>query len=88
MKTMAEGIMTRVAAIGADTNDDDDVRLRKSILVFCSLPFVFAGFGWGALYFAFDEWLAGSILFTYGIFSALSILYLPGAGNMPSSASD
>ena len=41
------------ASIGADPDDDDDIRLRKSLLVVCALPFVFAGAVWGAIYIVF-----------------------------------
>jgi adenylate cyclase len=64
-----------LARIGSDPNDDDDIRLQKSLLVVCSLLFMFAGFAWGIMYFFFHELLAGAIPFSYGIFSFLSILY-------------
>ena len=64
-----------VARIGADPNDDDDIRLRKSLLVFCALPFVFAGVAWGLLYILFREPLAGMIPLSYSFFSLLSITH-------------
>ncbi len=64
-----------VARIGADPNDDDDIRLQKSMLVLCSFPFAIAGFAWGLMYFLFDEPLAGAIPFSYGVISLLSILH-------------
>ncbi len=64
-----------VARIGADSNDDDDLQLKKSLLVVCAFFFVFAGLGWGAMYFAFRETLAGAIPFSYGIISLLSIIH-------------
>lgn len=64
-----------VARIGSNPNDDDDIRLQKSLLVVCAFPFMVAGFAWGLMYFFFHEPLAGAIPFSYGIISLLSILY-------------
>lgn len=46
-----------VARIGSDPNDDDDIRLQKSLLVVCALPFMVAGVAWGLFYVP----LAGAI---------------------------
>jgi guanylate cyclase len=70
-----ERVLPNVARIGSDPHDDDDIRLQKSLLVICALPFMFAGWAWGLMYFFFQEPLAGSIPFSYGIFSLLSLLY-------------
>ena len=64
-----------IARVGADPSDDDDIRLQKSLLVICAIPFMVAGWAWGLMYFFFQEPLAGSIPFSYGIFSLLSILH-------------
>ncbi|HEX9330375.1 MAG TPA: adenylate/guanylate cyclase domain-containing protein [Anaerolineales bacterium] len=72
---MLQQMLTWAARIGADPNDDDDIRLQKSLLVVCAFPFVFAGLAWGIMYFFFHEPLAGAIPFSYGIFSLLSILH-------------
>jgi adenylate cyclase len=64
-----------VARLGSDPHDEDDIRLQKSLLVICAFPFMVAGWAWGLLYFFFREPLAGSIPFSYGVFSLLSILY-------------
>jgi adenylate cyclase len=68
-------ILARLAHIGADPNDDDDIRLQKSLLVVCAFPFMFAGFTWGVMYFFFNEPLAGAIPFSYSVISLLSVLY-------------
>ena len=70
-----ERVLPRVARIGSDPHDEDDIRLQKSRLVICALPFMAAGWAWGLMYFFFRERLAGSIPFSYGIFSLLSLLY-------------
>ena len=59
----------------SDPTDDVDIRLRKSLLVVCALPFLIAGFGWGLLYYLFGEPLAAAIPFSYGVISLLSIVH-------------
>src|SRR5215210_2826216 len=66
--------MARLALIGADPNDDDDLRLQKSLLVINAFPFTFAGLAWGIMYFLFHEPWAGVIPFSYGVISILSII--------------
>jgi guanylate cyclase len=66
------GLLSRV---GADPNDDDDLRLKKSLLVICAFPFMFAGAVWGLMYALFREPLAGAIPLSYSIVSLLSIIY-------------
>ena len=63
----------RIARIGADPVDDDDIRLKKSLLVICALLFVLAGAAWGLLYIYFHEPLAGMIPLSYSGISLLSI---------------
>ncbi|MDP6342895.1 MAG: adenylate/guanylate cyclase domain-containing protein, partial [Alphaproteobacteria bacterium] len=55
--------------------DEDEEKLQKSLLVISVVPFAFAGFAWGVMYYAFGEPLAGAIPFSYGIFSLLSICH-------------
>lgn len=68
-------MLARVARIGADPNDDDDIRLQKSLLVICAFPFMVAGVAWGLMYVFFNEPLAGAIPLSYSFISLLSILY-------------
>jgi adenylate cyclase len=75
IQRLAQRVLPAIAQIGADPDDEDDIRLQKSLLVVCSFPFMFAGFAWGIMYFLFHEPLAGAIPFSYGIFSFLSILH-------------
>jgi len=72
---MTQRALSAIARIGSDPNDEDDIRLQKSLLVVSAFPFMLAGFVWGIMYFLFHEPLAGAIPFSYGIFSLLSILY-------------
>ena len=66
---------TWLIQIGFDEDDDDDIRLRKSVLVIGAFPFAFAGIAWGLMYFLFGEPLAGMIPLSYGVISLLSILF-------------
>jgi guanylate cyclase len=68
-------IFARVARIGADPTDDDDLRLQKSLLVLCAFPFMVAGAAWGLMYALLGEPLAGAIPLTYSFISFLSIIH-------------
>jgi adenylate cyclase len=70
----------KVARIGTDANDDDDLRLQKSLLVLNAFPFTFAGLAWGVMYLLFNEPLPALIPFSYGIISILSIVYFSRSG--------
>jgi adenylate cyclase len=64
-----------IARIGSDPNDDDDIRLQKSLLVLCAFPFMVAGVAWGLLYILSNEPLAGAIPLSYSFISLLSIIH-------------
>jgi adenylate cyclase len=68
-------IFTWIVSIGADQHDDDDLRLKKSLLVVCALPFALLGVAWGLMYILLGEPLAGMIPLSYALFSMLSIFY-------------
>ena len=70
---MMKKVFTRVARIGADPNDEDDIRLRKSLLVICAFLFVLAGAAWGLMYILLGEPLAGMIPLSYAVISLLSM---------------
>jgi guanylate cyclase len=69
-----------VAHIGSDPNDDDDIRLQKSLLVLCAIPFMVAGVFWGLLYVFSGEPLAGYFGWTrqyqFFRFSQLTLILL------------
>jgi adenylate cyclase len=73
LKQFANNAVSLLARIGADPDDDDELRLKKSLLVLGSVLFLFAGFGWGVMYFFFGARLAGAIPFSYGVISLLSV---------------
>ena len=75
MKRLMTKYLDRVVHIGEAPDDDDDIRLRKSLLVVCAFLFVFAGAAWGIMYILFGEPLAGMIPLSYTAISLLSILH-------------
>jgi guanylate cyclase len=75
MSKLLKQNIAKMARIGADPNDDDDVKLQKSLLVLCSFPFAFAGILWGLMYILFGEKLAGMIPLSYSVVSLISIIY-------------
>jgi guanylate cyclase len=75
MKRLSKRILAWVVRIGTDPNDDDDIRLRKSLLVVCAISFVFAGAAWSLMYIQFGEPLAGMIPLSYAVISLLSIFH-------------
>lgn len=75
MKLLIKNIFTWLVRIGADPNDDEDIRLRKSLLTVCAFPFAFAGAAWGLMYILFGVPLAGMIPLSYSVISLLSIIH-------------
>jgi guanylate cyclase len=64
-----------MSRIGSDPNDDDDIRLQKSLLVVCAIQFIIAGAAWGVVYISFHEPLAGAIPLSYSIISLFSTIH-------------
>ena len=75
IQRLLQRALPAVARIGSDPNDDDDIRLQKSLLVICAVPFMLAGVFWGLLYVFSGEPLAGAIPLSYSFISLLSIIY-------------
>ncbi len=74
LQDLIERTLPLVARIGSDRNDDDDIRLQKSLLVVCAFPFMMAGIVWGLIYVFSNEPLAGAIPLSYSFVSLLSII--------------
>jgi guanylate cyclase len=70
---MLETLVSIVASIGADPRDNEDTRLRKTLLVFSSVMMASLAIVWSAVYFAYRETLAASIPFIYAFLSFLSV---------------
>jgi adenylate cyclase len=68
-------IITRIARIGANPRDSEDVKLQKSLLVLCAFPFIVAGVGWGIIYILLGERLAGMIPLSYSLVSFFSVIH-------------
>jgi guanylate cyclase len=74
MRQRIRQLLPFIAKTGADPNDDDDIRLQKSLLVLCAFPFMLAGILWGLIYVIAGEPLAGAIPLSYSFVSSLSIV--------------
>lgn len=68
-------LFSSVIRIGAAPDDNEDLKLQKSLLVICSFPFMVAGVVWGWMYLSFGEWIAGLIPLSYSVISFLSIIH-------------
>jgi adenylate cyclase len=55
IRVAADRVITRLALIGADPHDDEDLRARKALLVLISLLILPVAGLWGALYLAFGS---------------------------------
>ena len=75
MNQWLKGAFSWAARVGSNPDDDDDTRLKKSLLVLCAIPFTLAGFAWGLMYALLGEPLAGAIPFSYSVFSLFSLIY-------------
>ena len=64
----ASGWVDRVAAIGADPRDTDEVRLRKALLVLICLLILPISLVWGVIYLALGAW-AGLVAWLYLLIS-------------------
>lgn len=59
--------------IGADAADDEDMRLRKVLIVSAALMVIPAGALWGAIYWWFGQPVAAAVPWTYVLVSSLAI---------------
>lgn len=64
-----------IANVGSDPNDDQDIRLQKTLLVFSSLMMSTLAIIWGSIYLVFRENLAAVIPLSYSVLSYLSIIW-------------
>jgi guanylate cyclase len=75
MKLTPRNLAARMASIGARDSDDEELKLQKSLLVICAIPFIIAGVIWAVMYMQFGEVSAGWIPMSYSIFSLASLIY-------------
>lgn len=71
---MARQLVRLVNHIGSDPGDDEELRLKKSVLNSSAFMVIPAGPIWGAIYFLFGEPIAASIPLAYSVMSAVSIV--------------
>ena len=70
---IASGLFARVAVIGADPRDDEELRLRKALLVLIAVMILPVSLVWGGLYLALGS-PVGYVPFLYFAVSLVSIL--------------
>ena len=57
IRTAAERVIARLALVGADPADDEDLRARKALLVLISVLILPVAALWGILYLGFGSWV-------------------------------
>jgi len=72
-RAMLDRVLGRLAIVGADPADDDDMRLRKALIVLLAVLILPIGALWWLLYLAFGSW-TGWFAFLYVVISASSIV--------------
>jgi guanylate cyclase len=73
LAAIASGLFARVAVIGADPRDDEELRLRKALLVLIAVMILPVSLVWGGLYLALGS-PVGYVPFLYFAVSLMSIL--------------
>jgi signal transduction histidine kinase len=76
-----QSILAKIDAIGVTPDDDEELRLKKVILVRTSILIGFAGLIWGLLYLLAGEPLAAAIPLGYATMTVINLLLLRG-GNL------
>ena len=72
LRSLGESALARVALIGADPRDDEDLRLRKALLVLIAVMILPVSLVWGSLYLAFGS-PVGWVPFLYFAVSLASL---------------
>ena len=67
-----ESVLLQISKIGRDLEDNEEVKLQKTLLVAFAGTMSTMGIFWGSLYLYFNEPVAGSIPIAYSIISFLS----------------
>ena len=75
VRNLYDQLISSITRIGSDPNDEDDIRLKKSLLILSSFIFMVLAITWGTGYVIFGEPLAGSIPLSYAFISLLSIIH-------------
>jgi guanylate cyclase len=73
LRSRFDGLLARLAELGADPNDDEETRLRKALLVLIAILILPISGIWAVLYLYFGAW-TGLIAVLYAAISIASIL--------------
>jgi hypothetical protein len=76
-------LLVRLLQLGADPTDDEDLRLRKVLLLAAVLMILPAAGLWGAIYWVFGERVAAAIPWTYLVIAAISVTWFAVTRNYP-----
>jgi class 3 adenylate cyclase len=69
-------VLIALLQIGTDPTDDEDLRLRKLLLLTAALLILPAAVAWGAIYWLFGEWSAALVPWAYALLSLVSVVLL------------
>jgi adenylate cyclase len=72
LRSLFDRALARLAALGADPNDDEETRLRKALLVLIAILILPVSAIWAVLYLAFGAW-TGWLAVVYAAISIASI---------------
>ncbi len=67
-----QNILSKVEKMGLIDDEDEHVRLQKSVLVVTAMWIGRAALIWGLIYYLYGEYVAGSIPISYSIITLLS----------------
>lgn len=76
-------VFNRITRIGSAPGDGEELKLQKSLLVICSIPFIISGFAWGIMYILFGEKQSALIPLLYSVFSLSSLYYFSKSCKFP-----
>ena len=73
MKSLINNLLSRIGSIGHHPDDNEEVKMQKTLLVAFAGSMGPMGFLWGAIYLYFDEPVAAAIPTSYGVISFISM---------------
>ena len=75
IQAAAARVTTRLALVGADPRDDDDLRARKALLILISVLILPVAALWGALYLAFGSPVGVVPLVYFGVLAGALVVF-------------
>ena len=76
-----QNILSKVEKMGVIDDEDEQIRLQKSVLVVTAMWIGRAAIVWGLIYYLYGEYLAGSVPISYSILTLLSFQWLKASKN-------